>query len=154
LFSLARYNDFFTSVVFRLMLIASLWQGPIIWGHCHQHSIVGLANHIAKFHSQTPDPWDLGWHWHCSLPGDAFPVSSDPNQTNHHSQSSPRDLIRMVSLNVSVAFSVVGYLSFDRSPSRVAVRNCGNLRQETLFGPLWVINSAHVSQYVLCRIVC
>lgn len=154
LFSFVVHNDFFVSVVFRLVLIVSLWQGPIVWGHCHQHSAVGLASHLAKFHSDVSDPWTLGWHWHCTFPNDAFPVSSDPSGTNHHSPSSPRDLSRTVSLSTGAVFSVIDYLSFDWSPAHVAVRDSGNLRQEFLSGPLRRIDRAHASQYALCRIIC
>ena len=56
------------TVVFRLLLAVSLWNGPVLWGHQHVHGATADAEHIARYHANDPDASHLGWHWHCTLP--------------------------------------------------------------------------------------
>lgn len=57
-----------SAVVFRLLLVVALWEGPVLWGHTHNADRSALAGHIARFHACDVDPASLGWHWHFSLP--------------------------------------------------------------------------------------
>ena len=52
----------------RLLLVASLWQGPICWGHEHTCEGMDLAAHLARFHRAETDAMTRGWHWHLSMP--------------------------------------------------------------------------------------
>jgi len=135
-------------------MIVSLWQGPIVWGHRHEQGDVGLANHIHKFHDESHQSSCLGWHWHCSLLSDVFPASSDETDTNQNPQPKPRDLVRIISFDGGSLFSVVGYLSFERSPATVAVKTGATAPHRALFGFLSTFDPAHASQYVLCRMTC
>lgn len=58
------------SVVFRLLLVASLWEGPQVTVHTHGSLTEDLATHLATFHAHDADPAHLGWHWHLTLPED------------------------------------------------------------------------------------
>ncbi|MBI1346086.1 hypothetical protein GC163_07335 [bacterium] len=61
--------------MFRLLLAVSLWDGPVLWGHQHNHDATADAEHIARYHAGDPEAALLGWHWHCSLP------ESDPSES-------------------------------------------------------------------------
>jgi hypothetical protein len=58
------------SLVMRLLLMATLWEGPVPWGHSHAHSTDDrhLAEHLARFHPHDHHAADWGWHWHFSYP--------------------------------------------------------------------------------------
>jgi hypothetical protein len=74
----------FAAVGFRLLLLVSLWQGPIIWGHDHAVTDLHLAEHVARFHVSESDSWKLGWHWHFSIPESRQPTS--PEDTGRHQE--------------------------------------------------------------------
>ncbi|WP_437226225.1 hypothetical protein SH661x_004473 [Planctomicrobium sp. SH661] len=154
LFRFVRQYEVLAAVVFRLVLMTSLWQGPVVWGHSHHQTEAELADHIARFHSGVSDCRCNGWHWHCSLPDDVAPKSSGQSNGNGKCPSSPRDLVRVVTFDSASSFSVVGYLSFDRFPSHAAMHPLLKTSQGGSTQLLFPFEHAHASQYVLCRIVC
>lgn len=56
------------SISFRLLLVVSLWEGPVLWGHTHTNATPGLAFHIGRLHSGDPAAMNMDWHWHLSVP--------------------------------------------------------------------------------------
>lgn len=63
------------SVVGRLCLVVSLWQGPLPWLHCHGTKLTEISSavtasnlrlHLASFHRNEEE--ELGWHFHWVLP--------------------------------------------------------------------------------------
>jgi len=143
-----------SAVVFRLLLIASLWQGPIAWGHAHSPNVAGLADHIAKFHSGQLDTSCCDWHWHYSLIGDALPSSPDRENSQNNPQSEPRTLARVISLESSNPLQVLSYLSFEFAPTQCAAKADMKLHQQSSLKLLQSHCPEHTAQYVFCRILC
>src|SRR5690606_3831927 len=52
------------AVAFRLLLVVSLWRGPVLWAHEHSAACEDLSRHLSVFHADNPEAWNLGWHWH------------------------------------------------------------------------------------------
>ena len=69
-----------SAVVFRLLLVVSLWRGPVLWAHEHDANCENLTTHLVVFHPDAPETWDLGWHWHLSLPDGRGPLSPDDKE--------------------------------------------------------------------------
>ena len=70
------------NVVLRYLLVLTVWQGPVLWCHCHgtlanaaqvnscDSNLGILAEHLQDYHSQV-DPFAnlfFGWHFHVDLP--------------------------------------------------------------------------------------
>ena len=61
-------NHPLANVVFRLALMMSLWEGPVLWGHSHAGDCSSsLIGHVTRLHGGDCDPLCLGWHWHFSV---------------------------------------------------------------------------------------
>jgi hypothetical protein len=67
-----------------LLAVLSL-QASVTWGHQHSSDSADLAEHIARYHSHDSHAWDLGLHWHFTLPGTA-------GESPEH-QESPQQLL-------------------------------------------------------------
>lgn len=138
-------------VGFRLLMVVSLWQGPIAWGHQHAPDSEGIADHIARFHAGEADAFCLGWHWHVSLPGTGEPTSND--------QGAPEQLPTNPVVIGSAVSVGCGPLSPDAlveaglTPSNLSLSGCA-------FAPygsnafLGTFCPAHTAQQVLCRMSC
>ncbi len=68
-----------SAVALRLLLLVSLWRGPVLWGHEHSADCTDLATHLSLFHGGDPDALHLGWHWHLRFPNSRGPVAPDEN---------------------------------------------------------------------------
>ena len=147
-------NELLSSVVFRLMLMASLWQGPILWGHSHQQVREGLADHIAKFHCEGASSWQLGWHWHCSLPWEIFQTSSDQDDNHQRQLPNPLDRARVGSSQWESDVSGDRFLIPDWTSSSWSTLDLGNAPNENRRGCRLIADREPASFYVLCRIVC
>jgi hypothetical protein len=73
------------STVFRWLLVVSLWEGPVLWGHVHAVGEAGLGAHLQRCHLHDADPFGLGWHWHLSWPepGDSETSHKTAQSTAH-----------------------------------------------------------------------
>jgi len=78
--SYATLRKSWVAVVFRLLLVISLWQGPFPWMHRHTIEDPDLAPHLARFHDRDLTASDLGWHWHFSYPETGGNADSDGNE--------------------------------------------------------------------------
>lgn len=65
----------FSAALFRLLLVASLWRGPVLWAHEHSAACEDLTTHLSIFHADEPEAWNLGWHWHLSVPDSRGPLT-------------------------------------------------------------------------------
>lgn len=70
------------AVAFRLLMLAALWPGPIVWGHQHEGAPSGLTEHLESFHEGDAQTPCSDWHWHVSVPGPFGPMSSDDDHTD------------------------------------------------------------------------
>lgn len=133
---------------FRLLLVVSLWQGPVAWIHMHAPDAEGLADHLARFHADDPDPFCLGWHWHLSSPVTGEPTSDHEKPANPHPAvlgSQVTVCCSSISVDAPAELSVLSRLhtlSSDHGTARATVAFLGT------FCP------AHTAQQVLCRINC
>jgi len=69
--SLFHTTSLLSRVALRLLLVVSLWEGPVVWGHSHTSVMSpseSLVAHIAAHHACESDATHLGWHWHFSIP--------------------------------------------------------------------------------------
>lgn len=146
------HRRFPVSVVgFRLLMVVSLWQGPIAWGHQHAPDSVGMADHLARFHAGETDAFCLGWHWHVTLPGTGSPTSTD--------QGPPEQLPANPVVIGSAVSVCCGSLSPDALvqtgllPSNLALggRVFAPLGAQGFLGTFC---PAHTAQQVLCRMSC
>lgn len=65
------------AVAFRLLLVVSLWRGPVLWAHEHSAACEDLSRHLSVFHADNPEAWNLGWHWHLCLPESRGPLAPE-----------------------------------------------------------------------------
>lgn len=135
-----------SSAVFRLLLVVSLWDGPVLWGHVHAVGAGDLMTHLQQFHLHDPEPFGLGWHWHLSLPEDGKPGS--PGDSGKNRAHPPRLLTKPLQCGVD-----------SLSASSGASEPATVLRLETLapsrcraFSRLPSINNS--PQLLLCRLSC
>lgn len=90
-------------VVFRLLLVVSLWEGPVVWGHSHRVAMMGPANltsHIASYHECDTAAADLGWHWHFSIPA----TDGDSSGSGQSSHRLPPTVLPAAELATGLAF--------------------------------------------------
>lgn len=69
--SLLHTTSLLSRIALRLLLVLSLWDGPVVWGHSHATAMSrteSLAAHIAAHHACEGNAAHLGWHWHFSIP--------------------------------------------------------------------------------------
>lgn len=69
--SLLHTTSLLSRIALRLLLVLSLWDGPVVWGHSHATAMSrteSLAAHIAVHHACEGNAAHLGWHWHFSIP--------------------------------------------------------------------------------------
>lgn len=135
-----------TTAVFRLLLVASLWQGPILWGHQHHLASAGLSFHTAQCHSNDEDSRELGWHWHLS-----WPVCDESCPTDDPLQPRLPLSERAVPVEVGSLFAAFDWAGpvecpVVTEPHRGPVSICGAFLSS--FCP------AHTPQELLCRLTC
>jgi len=136
---------------FRLLLIVSLWQAPVVWGHQHSTDAADLAEHLALFHGGDFESCNLGWHWHVSLPQGEAPCSPESPQ-------SPRDSLPGVVDSVSTPGS---HLLSARVLHELAdliplAASGGSSLLTAAAGPNYLAtwSAAHSPQQLLCRMSC
>lgn len=142
----------FTTVGFRLMLMVSLWQGPIIWGHDHAPVNARLAEHVARFHAGESDAWNLGWHWHVSMPDSRMPNSPEDSGP-HRDPLEVATVFRLVS-----ALGKVGSWGFTHPASPLL----SNLFPPVVLKPSLGVHDSclhsfrcnRLTQHLLCRMSC
>lgn len=148
-------NRSWSAVVFRLLLIFSLWQGPFPLLHRHDIGEPGLTSHLSRYHAGQSADIDLGWHWHLY-----FPETGDPNRPADSQEPSPLRLPRVLTSDVS--FSTLTALSSHAlggqelsgalTSSKVTHRCEVTLSRRHNY--LTTFDSAHVPQEILCRMSC
>ena len=142
----------FATVSFRLLLLVSLWQGPIIWVHDHTPVDSRLAEHVARFHASESDPWNLGWHWHVSMPESRIPTS--PEDSGRHQD--PLDVAEVCgfvanfgNIGASGSTHLLLPLLSHLLPSAVMKLPAG-VQNSCLHG----FRSSRLTQHLLCRMSC
>lgn len=123
-----------SAVVFRLLLVVSLWQGQVVWGHQHQADSSSMAEHIARYHAGDPNAWNLGWHWHLSNACGGQPI--DDTQGRHdfcpHLSVNPILLASQFSSGQTLdASDWVAFLPVSRISAPVAYSGMGSEPQST-----------------------
>ncbi len=135
-------------VVFRLLLLASLWEGPVLWGHTHNSATPGLSAHLARLHQGQLAAMNIGWHWHLSLP--------ESGQGEQSDGKFPKDY------QPTVVLTSAGLMSCVSSPLSVPAAwadsygaNCGALQPQFMSRVACstiIFNSS--PQQTLCRMSC
>lgn len=82
-----RRLQYWGSVVLRIVLLISVWQGPIPWFHCHGSLAAAnevqpwLVKHLRSHHATFSlfADIDFGWHCHVDLPTSAS--EDKPNES-------------------------------------------------------------------------
>lgn len=136
------------TVCFRLLLVMSLWQGPVLWGHQHTPESGVSTTHIAQFHGNQSDAWNLSWHWHFSRLDPSGNASSEQSDETRlpFSQIVVNEAGCALALGgtiASVAIEAVRWL-----PANVPHTGSG------VHGFLATYCPAHSPQQVLCRMSC
>lgn len=142
-----------TSACLRLLLVISLWQGPIIWGHKHHGSGEELANHIVRFHGQELTPREMGWHWHCSMPADLF--SKSTSDTNRDSLPLSRDMLRpmLPSNGVDACYSS-SLVYLNSLQLGILAPSLFTMRPSDIARDIPKLDPARSPQSILCRMHC
>ena len=147
MFKAVQSQSLLTSVLFRLLLVASLWQGPILWGHQHDLNSVGLSFHTARCHSNDDHTTNLGWHWHLTLPTtheDQAPNDPDQPQLPLSKRAVPSDAVCS-----NAEFDLNGPWEFCEAVSLPVPMPVAS--------PVTFLSSycpAHTAQQLLCRLTC
>ena len=138
----------FCAVCFRLLLVVSLWRGPALWGHEHKAGGEDLATHLAIFHPDEPDPWNLGWHWHFSLPDSPGPLSPEGEEPLSHSCDPLPALLSdsLVTSSTGVSTPTAMSALSDHFASPDGVSHSRSVPKALHFGPL--------TQQLHCRMNC
>jgi len=147
--AMSQQSRLHTAVWFRLLLALSLWQGPVLWGHQHR-GVTGLAEHIARFHTNNSSAGSMGWHWHLMMPNGQHPLS--PSSADQHT-SAPRDLSRTTNVSLELADSSQP-LEPDSRPAGPTDLQIGLALTSGLSGFLATYHLLHPSQQLLCRMTC
>ena len=140
------------SIALRLLLILSLWDGPILWGHQHSAGCSHLPEHLAKYHANDARAMELGWHWHLTRWCGVGLADSE----NHEQPPLP-----FPKQSAEQTLAVIGWSSLENLPTTAATLIDGALlRDRSSTGNVVSLNFvdtyclAHSRQHVLCRLTC
>lgn len=70
------------TVVFRLVLLMSLWHAPIPCRHLHHGVTASVAQHVSEFHHGDTAACEMGWHWHLMMPDGSQQASNTAGGSN------------------------------------------------------------------------
>ena len=136
------------AICFRLLLVMSLWQGPILWGHQHTPDSGVSTAHIARFHGNRSDAWSLSWHWHLSL------LERSGDESSEKAEETRLPFSQIVMNEAGCAFS------HGPSIESTAIKETWSIpanvphRSSGARGFLATYCPAHSPQQILCRLSC
>ena len=169
------------AIGFRLLLILSLWQGPIVWGHYHDGHHVqnghgqnghgqnghgqnghgqdrrglkrsGLAEHLARYHQGETKTECGHWHWHVTL-AHRGPVGEHDSLPPGHPVI-PQDLVSPVLVAPTAPMNAGAAIEIS-CLTPVEPRSIGlNWDLSQASGFLATYFPTHSPQDVLCRRLC
>lgn len=140
------------SIALRVLLIVSLWEGPVLWGHHHSPGFIGLSEHLEQFHPglETRSPPQSEWHWHLSWPESPEPCEEGRKESTPRSRNLTAATSIVTAHSWSVQLSIcVGDVSFIGHPEP---RRIFSLQEDRAF--LATYCPAHSMQQLLCRMSC
>lgn len=140
------------AIALRVLLILSLWEGPVLWVHQHSLEVVGLSKHLEQFHSdaQTEIADNAEWHWHLSWPASSEPCEGQSGESTPRSRNVTQTVSSATSLSwvMQLSVSLDSFSDFEPSSNRLL----HSARKDRAF--LATYCPAHSMQQVLCRMSC
>ena len=137
------------AVCFRLLLAVSLWQMPMVWAHHHSQDAEELAEHLARFHANEPNPSCLGWHWHFPTTEAGLPGTSEHD--GEYFESLPRMVPPSVDIVDGNAFSPSFLTALGPASQSLQAQFEAEYSQR---GFLATFSPEHSTQQMLCRMTC